>query len=164
LPLLDEHRRLCIMVDYLFGRGVSGVLPKKGIRLVYSRRSGRVKLVYVGERLFATVKPNGSMALSISGATLLARSRRFLQNCVVVDKDAEEFVKGGKSVFCKFVTSAGKYIRPRSEVVVLDDSGRILGVGTAVVAGRFMTQFKSGVAVKVRTGSTHRVSAAEVRR
>lgn len=148
------------MIDYLFGRGVSGVLPKRGIRLVYSRRSGRVKLVYLGKKLFATVKPSGSMALSIFGAELLTRSRRFLQNCVVVDEDAEEFVKGGKSVFCKFVRSAGKDIRPRSEVVVLSGSGRVLGVGTAVIAGKFMMQFQSGVAVKVRKGNTHRASSA----
>jgi predicted RNA-binding protein (TIGR00451 family) len=148
------------MIDYLFGRGVSGVLPNSAVRFVYSRRSGRVKLVYVEKKLFATVKPNGSMALSIFGAELLVRRRRFLENCVVVNKDAEQFVKGGKSVFCKFVRSAGKNIHPRSEVVVLDGDGRVLGVGTAVVAGRFMTQFQSGVAVKVRTGKTHRVSPA----
>jgi len=127
-------------------------LPKEGIRLVYSRRSGRVKLVYIGEMLFATVKPNGSMALSLFGANVLVRSRRFLDNCVVVSDDAADFVRGGKSVFCKFVERAGKNIRPKSEVVVLDRGGRVLGVGLAVLAGKFMRQFKTGVAAKVREG------------
>lgn len=149
---LPEVRRLSIMVDYLYGRGVSKVLPKDGIRLVYSKRSGRVKLVYIDERLFATVKPNGSMALSLFGASILVRSRRFLDNCVVVSDDAADFVRGGKSVFCKFVQRAGKNIRPKSEVVVLDGRGQVLGVGLAVLAGAFMTQFKTGVAAKVREG------------
>jgi len=141
------------MVDYLFGRGASRALPKNGVRLVYSKKSGRVKLVFVDDKRFATVKPNGSMALSIYGASVLMRSRSFLKNCVVVSDDATEFVRGGKSVFCKFVQTAGSNIYPKSEVVLLDGRRRVLGVGMAVVAGRFMAQFKSGVAVKVREGS-----------
>jgi predicted RNA-binding protein (TIGR00451 family) len=140
------------MVDYLFGRGVSRALPRRDIRLVHSKKSGRVKLVYIGEKLFATVKPNGSMALSVQGATILVTSRAFLKNCIVVSDDATEFVRGGKSVFCKFVKTAGTNIRPKSEVVVLDGRGQVLGVGMAVLAGKFMTQFKSGVAAKVREG------------
>jgi uncharacterized protein with predicted RNA binding PUA domain len=153
LQTLDENRRLAIMVDYLFGKGVSGALPKKGIRLAYSKRSGRVKMVFIGDERFATVKPNGSMALSVCGASVLMRSRSFRKNCVVVKDDAVEFVQGGKSVFCKFVLAAGSNVYPKSEVVLLSGRGRILGVGMAVVAGKFMAQFKSGVAVKVREGS-----------
>lgn len=147
---LPEPRRLATMVDYLYGRGVSRALPKDGVRLVYSNRSGRVKLVYIGERLFATVKPNGSMALTLFGASTLVGSRRFLDNCIVVNDDAADFVRGGKSVFCKFVLSAGRNIHPKSEVVVLDRRGHVLGVGLAVLAGVFMTQFSHGVAVKTR--------------
>ena len=149
---LPEFRRLAIMVDYLYGRGVSRVLPKEGVRLVYSRRSGRVKLVFIGEKLFATVKPNGSMALSLFGASVLLQSRRFLDNCVVVNEDAAQFVRSGRSVFCKFVLRAGRNIRPRSEVVVLNSQGQLLGVGLAILAGKFMTQFKTGAAAKVREG------------
>jgi conserved protein with predicted RNA binding PUA domain len=148
----DERRRLSIMVDYLFGRGVSRALPTSEIRLAYSRRSGRVKLVFHAGRLIATVKPNGAMALTVYGATLLARSPKFRENCVQVDDAVSSFVAGGKSVFCKFVRSAGKNVLPKSEVAVIDGEGRVLGVGTAVIAGRFMAQFKSGAAVKVRNG------------
>ena len=140
------------MVDYLFGRGVSRALPKAGCRLVYSRRSGRVKSVFHGEKLFATVKPNGSMALSLHGASVLSASRAFLGNCVTVKEEAVPFVRGGKSVFCKFVAKAGKGVYPRSEVTILNPAGRVIGVGRAVMNGAFMSSFKSGVAVKVREG------------
>ena len=140
------------MVDYLFGRGVSRALPKKGCRLVYSRRSGRVKLVFHNERLFATVKPNGSMALSLYGASVLSASRAFLGNCVTVKEDAVPFVRGGKSVFCKFVARAGRRVSPRGEVCILDQAGRVIGVGRAIMSGAVMSQFKTGVAVKVREG------------
>jgi predicted RNA-binding protein (TIGR00451 family) len=147
-----DLRRISLMVDYLFGKGVSGALPKNGYRLYYSRRSGRVKLVQHEGKLFATVKPNGSMALSIYGAALLAKSPRFKENCVQISDDVKEFVKGGKSVFCKFVKRAGKNIYPKSEVAIIDSRGRVLGVGMAVVNGSAMRQFKTGAAVKVRAG------------
>jgi predicted RNA-binding protein (TIGR00451 family) len=149
---LDERRRLSMMIDYVFGKGVSRALPKQDLRLVYSRKSGRVKLVFHGELLFATVKPNGAMALSLYGAELLLRSPKFRENCVTVANETAGFVHGGRSVFCKFVTSAGRNILPRSEVVILDSRGNVLGVGMAVMNGKFMKQFKSGAAVKIRAG------------
>ena len=149
-----ERRRLMIMVDYLFGRNVSKALPKEGFRLFYSRRSGRVKLVHHGGKLFATERPNGAMALSLYGATTLNKSRKFRENCVQVDDGVAEFVKGGKSVFCKFVRWAGKNVYPKSEVAVVDSHWNVLGVGTAVLNGTAMSQFKTGAAVKVRAGVT----------
>jgi conserved protein with predicted RNA binding PUA domain len=140
------------MVDYLFGKGVSRALPKEGFRLYYSRRSGRVKSISHDGRLFATVKPNGSMALSVAGATTLSKSPKFRQNCVRVSDEVTEFVKGGKSVFCKFVVSAGRNIYPKSEVAIVDGKGKVIGVGMAVLNGKVMRQFSTGVAVKVRAG------------
>src|SRR2546425_4650011 len=124
------------MFDYVFGRGVSGALPKSGLRPVYSRKSGRVKQVLHDERLFATVKTSGAIALSVYGAAHMVRSRVFLRNCVVVKDDAVEFVKEGKSVFCKYVDSAGRDVLPRSEVAVLDRGGRGRGGGGAIIPGR----------------------------
>jgi predicted RNA-binding protein (TIGR00451 family) len=147
-----EYRRISIMLDYLFGRGVSRALPKEGVRVVYSRRSGRVKLVFHDGKLLATVKPNGAMALSMYGAELLSRCPSFRHNYVVVSDEAAEFVRGGKSVFCKFVESAGRNVMPKGEVVVADRRGKLLGVGTAIMKGEYMREFKSGAAVKVRAG------------
>jgi len=148
----SDWRRISVMVDYLFGRGVSRALPRSGFQLTYSRRSGRVKLIHQGGRLFATVKPNGAMALSLDGAALLSKSPRFKENCVQVNDDVVQFVKGGRSVFNKFVVRAGKNVYPRSEVAIVDGKGRVVGVGMAVLNGAHMTQFKTGVAVKVRAG------------
>ncbi len=147
-----EARRLSLMVDYLFGEGVAKALPSEGVKLVYSRRSGRVKLVFHHENLFATVRPNGSMALTLHGARILAKSPTFGENCVEVRDEAKDFVIGGKSVFCRFVVKAGKNVLPKGEAAVVDGGGRVLGVGTATMNGTFMTSFNSGVAVKVREG------------
>ena len=145
-------RQLALMVDYVFGRGVSKALPKTGFRLYRSRRSGRVKSIFLDGKLFATVKPNGSMALSLEGASVLSKSPRFRRNCVQVSDEVVEFVRAGKSVFCKFVEWAGSNVFPKSEVVIVDARGRVVGVGLAALNGKVMRQFKSGVAVKVRAG------------
>ncbi len=146
----NDLRTVSILVDYHFGRGVGRSVPKAGLRLVYSRRSGRLKLVLHEGKLFATVRPAGSMALTVYAASILARSPSFRQNFVQVADETSEFVKSGKSVFCKFVRWAGKNIYPLSEVVVVDSKWKVLGVGTAVLNGKHMRLFKTGVAVKVR--------------
>ncbi len=156
MQLFDEGRRLSLMFDYVFGRGVSKALPKDGLKLVYSRRSGRVKGVLHEGRHFATVKTSGAIALTVYGATFLAGNKAFLRNCVYAKEDAIEFVKKGKSLFCKFVESAGEEVLPRGEVAVLDSKGQVIAVGRAVIAGRFMPEFTHGVAVKVREGSLRR--------
>ncbi len=148
----NDLRTVSILVDYQFGKGVGRSVPKTGLRLVYSRRSGRLKLVFHEGKLFATMRPAGSMALTVYSASILARSPRFRQNFVQVADEAAEFVKSGKSVFCKFVCWAGKNIHPLSEVVVVDGRWKILGVGTAVMNGKHIGLFKTGVAVKVRAG------------
>ena len=147
-----QRRRLSIHVDYLFGRGVSRALPREGIRFAYSRRSGRLRFVYDSDGLLATVKPSGAMALTLHGATVLMKTMSFRQNCVQVADETASFVNSGRSVFCKFVRWAGKNVYPKSEVVVVDSKWNVLGVGTAVLAGKHMALFKSGAAVKVRTG------------
>ena len=147
-----DLRRVSLMVDYVFGKGVSRALPKTGFRLYYSRKSARVKLVHHGGKLFATIKPNGAMALSLYGATILSKSPRFKEDCVQVSDDVVQFVKGGRSVFCKFVKRAGRNVYPKSEVAVVDSKWRVVGVGMAALNGAHMKQFKTGVAVKVRAG------------
>ena len=147
-----DRRKLSIMVDYLLGRGVSGALPRDGFVFVRSRRSGRLRLIFHKGRLFATVKPSGSMALSLYGAETLSKAPKFRENCVQVSEEASAFVRGGKSVFCKFVSDAGKNVLPRGEVAIVDPHGRVIGVGMAILNGRHMALFKSGVAVKVREG------------
>ncbi len=116
----------------------------------YSKKSERVKQIAHAGRLFATMKPNGAVALTIYGARTLARSKAFLANAVVVKVEAVAFVKEGRSVFCKFVESVGSHVLPGGEVVLLDRSGKVIGVGRAKIHGKYMSQFETGVAVKVR--------------
>jgi len=75
-----------------------------------------------------------------------------LRYYVKVSDDVSSFVARGKSVFAKHIVAADDEIRPKEEVVVLDEEGRVLAVGRAVLSGREMKMFKRGVAVQVRSG------------
>lgn len=150
MPVLDERRRFAIMLDYEFGRGTSSALPVEGLKFFHSRRSDRLKQVDHKGRIFAIIRPNGAIALSLHAASTLVSSKTFLRNSVKVSDDAVPFVRRGKSVFCKFVLEAGDRVTPGSEVVVLDRKGVPIGVGRARIPGAFMRDFKAGVAVKVR--------------
>jgi len=150
MRLLEGRKQFSVMLDYEFGPGTSSALPKTELRFVYSKRSDRMKQVFHGEKLFATIRPNGVIAPTFYGASVLAKSKAYLQNSVTVVQDAVPFVSEGRSVFCKFVKSVGKHVLSSGEVVVLDPAGRVIAVGSAKIHGDYMKQFKAGVAVKVR--------------
>lgn len=137
-------------IDYVFGRGVSRRLPLKKLDLTFSMRTSKLKMISSDGRHVASFRSDGGITLSVYGAELLVKSRAFRDNCVVVNQDAEEFVLKGRSVFAKHVVNCGKRVRPASEVVVLSQSGKVLGVGKAIMSSRMIEDFNSGVAVKVR--------------
>jgi predicted RNA-binding protein (TIGR00451 family) len=150
LRLLDGRRQFSVMLDYEFGPGTSRALPKTGLGFVYSKRSDRLKQVLHDGELFATIRPNGAIAPTCHGAALLMRSKAYAENSVVVDPGAVEFVREGRSVFCKFVKRVGRHVLSAGEVAVLDPEGRVIAVGSAMMHGDFMREFKHGVAVKTR--------------
>jgi predicted RNA-binding protein (TIGR00451 family) len=150
MRLLDGRKQFSVMLDYEFGVGTSKALPKAGLKFLYSKKSDRLKQVVHDDKLFATIRPNGTISPSYYGATVLIKSKAYAENSVVVEQAAVEFVSEGRSVFCKFVKRVGKNVLPSGEVAVLDPTGRVIAVGSAKVNGEFMRQFKHGVAVKTR--------------
>lgn len=148
--ILDERTRFAMMLDYEFGAGTSKALPRRSLQFFYSRKSDRLKQVNHDGRLFAVIRPNGAIALTMYSANVLASSKVFRRNSVTVSDEAVEFVRKGKSVFCKFVVKVGGHVLPGGEVVVLDRRGAPIGIGKAKIPGVYMREFKAGVAVKVR--------------
>jgi len=144
--------------DYQLGKSAGKTLFPDNVHVVFSRRTGRIRHIYLDNELLATLRPSdGMFSLTIAGAKRLLRGVKSPRLWVKVQRDAEPFIARGKSVFAKHVVDADSEIRPQEEVTVIGENNRIVAVGRAVLTGREMKAFKHGVAVKVRRGVSEEV-------
>ena len=150
LPI-DPREKVCRHIDALFGVGISAVLPQD-IGFEFSKRTGRVKNFSLKGKLAATLRTDGGLALTISGAQyLLDNSRTFRENCVAPVQEAVPFVSEGRSLFCKHVERCGSNVRAGSDVAVIDGD-KVIAVGVSLTAAELMKLYSRGVAVKIRQG------------
>ncbi|MGB9714435.1 MAG: PUA domain-containing protein [Candidatus Bathyarchaeales archaeon] len=146
-------RRIRSVADYQFGKGVGAKLFPEGVEIEYSKRTGRIRYVYLDGKRLATMRPtDGLFSLSIAGAKRIAKNARNAKCFVTVQKDVSKFIAEGGDVFAVHVVEADGEIRPKDEVIVLDENGNVLAVGRAVLSGEEMEAFRCGVAVRVRRG------------
>ena len=145
---MDHNLKLKHTIDTLFGPGVSKCLPKN-FEIKLSKKTGRIRSVYDKEKLLLTPRSDGGLAITIHCAKLFLKSKKFQENCLHIDKESNEFIKDGKSVFCGHVTSCGKNIKIGSDVPVLYKN-QVIGVGKSVLSSKMMMSQNRGVAVKIR--------------
>ncbi len=146
-------QKLRSIADYQFGRTAGIILFPDGVKITYSKATGRIRHVYLGEELLATLKPkDGFLSLTMAGAKHFVKGVNPLRSWVRVSEEAIPFVARGRDVFSKHVEDADEGIRPGEEVIVLNGRGEVLAVGRAMLTGEEMKAFKRGVAVRVRRG------------
>jgi uncharacterized protein with predicted RNA binding PUA domain len=149
LPV-EPEQKVRRHVDAIFGTGVSDILGD--MQFEFSRRTGRIKNFSIGGRLAATLRTDGGLALTISGAQyFLDKSNQFLENCVVPMQEAVPFISEGRSLFCRHVQWCGSNVRVGSDVAVIDDR-KVMAVGVAILPSGVMKEYSRGVAVKIREG------------
>jgi conserved protein with predicted RNA binding PUA domain len=142
------------VADYQFGKGAGRLLFPRNVKIEYSKRTGRIRYVYLNDVRLATMRPtDGLFSLSLVGAQRLVRHRDRAKCIVTVKNDVAEFVAAGGDVFAVHVVNADEEIRSKDEVIIVNETGSILAVGRAVLSSEEMTAFKRGVAVRVRRGT-----------
>ena len=152
LPI-DPKEKVRQHVDAVFGDGVSEALHMEDVQFEYSRRTGRIKNFSISGSLAATLRTDGGLALTISGAQyLLDNSKDFRENCVAPVQEAVPFVSEGRSLFCRHVEWCGSNVRVGADVAVIDGSSKVIAVGAALLASKLMKQYSRGVAVRIREG------------
>ena len=143
------------IAEYQFGEGAGEALFPNSVEVVFSRRTGRPRYVYLKGKLLASLRPStGTLILTLEGFRRLLERFPPPRFRVKVAGEAREAVSGGLTVFAKHVVEADPEIRPGDEVAVVNGEDRLLAVGKAVLSGVEMASFKSGAAVKVRRGSS----------
>lgn len=155
MSLEGALRRIRSVADYQFGKGVGITLFSENVKIVFSRKTGRIRYVYLEEKRLGTMRPtDGFFSLSIDGAKRIVHSRQPAKCFVAVRSDVAKFIADGGDVFAAHVVRADDEVRAKDEVIVLSEEGMVLAVGRAVLSGKEMKAFKRGVAVKVRRGCT----------
>ena len=145
---MDHFVKLQQSLDALFGSGSSKYLPKD-IDIILSRKTGRIRTVSHKGKLLCTLRINGSLAISIDFAQTLLQSKTFRDNCIEINKDAAPFVMEGRSVICKHVVWCGKNVRVSSDTPILFEN-KVIAVGKSILSSEMISDFKRGVAIKVR--------------
>ena len=132
---------------------------------------GRIKNVLSanGKHLASFRLGDGGMSLNNAGAIeLFARRRKELPSdfsktaispysgeglaVVVVDNDAEPFVRKGRNVFHGFTIASDPWLRPGEPCLICNQSGQLIGHGVSVSTADDLSVMKKGVAVKTRDG------------
>ncbi len=153
----DDLRKIRIVADYQFGKGVGNKFFPDTVRIVYSKNTGKIRHIYFGDDLLATLRPTtGLFILTIAGAKRLVSEVNSLRLWVKIKDYAEPFVAKGRSAFAKHVTEADDEIRPNEEVIVVSQKNEVLAVGRALLSGTEMKAFSRGMAVRVRKGVTEK--------
>ncbi|MEM1543321.1 MAG: PUA domain-containing protein [Candidatus Bathyarchaeia archaeon] len=148
--VLERIRKIA---DYQFGMGVGENLFPDNVEIVFSKRTGRIRYVYLNGRLLAALNPlTGLFTLTIEGARRVFEAMRPKRLWVQVSGEAAPFIERGSDVFTKHIIDLDNEIRPGEEVIVINELGEVIAVGRAVLSGIEMRAFKRGVAVKVRRG------------
>lgn len=150
-------RKVRCVADYQFGKGAGEKLFPENVTFGLSRRTGRIRYIYLDGELLATLKPtSGLLTLTIRGAQRLIEAECSKNVLVVVQDDASPFIEKGRNVFARHVVSASEEIRPGEEAIIVNLKRKILAVGKAILSGQEMRFFKRGVAIQVRRGSAEK--------
>jgi 7-cyano-7-deazaguanine tRNA-ribosyltransferase len=151
--VVDEHERIKMIADYQFGEGAGAGLFSGDIKIVKSRKTGKIRHVYDDDELIATLRASdGVFVLAREGARRLHRYLPYPKNRVVVNEDAEPFAREGKSIFAKFVINCDIDIHAKEEVLIVNEQDQLLAFGKSILNGKEILDFDTGQAVKTRKG------------
>ncbi|WP_231916435.1 tRNA guanosine(15) transglycosylase TgtA [Methanobacterium congolense] len=150
---VDDEEKIRCIADYQFGAGSGDSLFRGDIKIVKSRKTGKIRHVYDGETLIATLRASDSVfVLDREGARRLHSHLEYPKKRVGVNSDAEPFAREGKSIFAKFVIDCDIDIKANDEVLIVNENDELLAFGKAILCGHEIMDFKTGQAVKTRKG------------
>ncbi len=150
---LDDREKINCIADYQFGEGSGKALFPGDVKIVKSRKTGKIRHVYEDETLIATLRATDSVfVLDREGARRLHSHMEYPKNRVVVNADADPFAREGKSIFAKFVIDCDINIRSNEEVLIVNEKDDLIAFGKSILCGHEIMDFKTGQAVKTRKG------------
>ena len=149
------------ILNYQFGKNIGDKFLEKykdRIKLEISKNTGRVRRIFIDDKLFGTIEPTtGFIILTYYGGNIIKEFLPFKRYRVIISDEAIPFVSEGKSVFCKFVLDVDENILPNDIVLVVDKRDNLIAVGVSLLSSTEMKQFNRGVAVKVKDARNNNI-------
>ena len=144
-------RKLRALLCYQWGKDASSLANVDGIRTSISKSTGKIRHVKMDDEIILTLVPTtGLFTPTYKGGVQLLDKGVDSRYLVTIDDEVSEFVSSGKSALAKFVVKADHDLRAGEEVLVVDSTESLLGVGKALLTGEEMLAFQRGVAVNIR--------------
>jgi 7-cyano-7-deazaguanine tRNA-ribosyltransferase len=149
----DDQVKIKAIADYQFGNGIGDNLFKGNIKIEKSKKTGKIRHIYDGEQLIATMRASDSyFVLSKEGAKRLHSCLKFPKSRVIVNSESETYATQGKSIFSKFVLNCDENIRSQDEVLIVDKNDKLLAFGKSLLSHNEIMNFNNGQAIKTRKG------------
>jgi len=146
-----DLRKVSAVADMQFGKNASKALFCGKIKIVKSKKTGKIRNIYCNEQHILSMRASdGLFTLKIQGAQLLHTYFKHPKLRVTVEHDAVPFIKEGKSVFAKFVKDCDPKLLPLDECLIVDEKDNLLSVGRCILNRVEMLSFNYGMAVKTR--------------
>ncbi|MEW5760975.1 MAG: tRNA guanosine(15) transglycosylase TgtA [Candidatus Thermoplasmatota archaeon] len=146
--------RVKATMDLQFGKGASEILDEGNIKIIKSKKTGKIRNVFLAEKHILSMRAHdGFFTLKIEGARLLHKKFKKPNLRVIVSNEVSMFIREGKNVFSKFIIDADEKIRPMDEVLITNEEDELLGVGRTLMNREELLSFKKGIGVKVREGT-----------
>jgi len=150
-----DFLRISAVCDMQFGKGTGDILLNGKIKLIKSKKTGKIRNIYCNNKHILSMRANdGLFTLKIQGAKILHKNIRKPSLRVFLKDDAIPFVKDGKSVFSKFVKDCDPNLRPFDECLIVDEKDNLIASGRCLLNREEMLSFNYGMAVKNRESKT----------
>ena len=130
------------IADFQFGKGVGSVLIPDEAK-IFGRKELGLRVQLNNKHLLAFRPETGYLTLSLTAGELLLG---LTHNVVTFDGQKIK----GSTIFSKAITMADLEIRPNDEVLVTDENGELLAVGTTHLPGDLLVKMKQGKGVTIR--------------
>lgn len=150
-PISLNEQKAKAIATMQFGRDAAKVLFSGSIKLIISKKTGKIRNVYVNDNHILSLRASdGLFTLKLAGAILVHEQLPAPALRVVVDDEAVSFIKDGKSVFAQFVLQSDPQLRPYDECLIVSNNDTLLAVGQCILNSQEMMSFQYGQAVKNR--------------
>lgn len=143
------------LASYQFGLEIANALFREDLiermKVKFSGRTRRMRYIFLDDKPYLSVRTSdGFFTLSLSAAQILLESLNDFDNLVKVYNEFVKLILLNKEVLAKQVKEIKPWLKANSEVVVVDENKKLIGVGRTLLNGDEIIDIKRGAVIKLR--------------